>query len=143
MIVRQAIVDDFVRLDLQPMQALEALKMDAAIGDLILRTSHAMTVLEAENAPLAIAGATETAPDTVFVWVLLSTLAGRHMLALTRILKRAMHENTRGYDFVETLVRADFGPGHRWAMMFGFECVRRWHSKDPDGNMEDLYRRAA
>lgn len=143
MIVRQAIAEDFAKLDLQPMQALEALKMDAAIGDLILRTSHAMTVLEAENAPLAIAGATETAPDTVFVWVLLSTLAGKHMLALTRILKRAMDENTRGYEFVETLVRSDFGHGHRWAVMFGFDRVWPGRSRDPDGNAEDLYRRAA
>ena len=143
MITRETIVDDFLNIEIQPMQAPESFKLSRGIAGAILEISHALTVLEAENAPLAIAGATETAPDTVFVWVLLSTLAGRHMLALTRILKRAMHENTRGYDFVETLVRADFGPGHRWAMMFGFECVRRWHSKDPDGNMEDLYRRAA
>ena len=143
MIVRQAIVDDFVRLDLQPMQALRSVDLNLVVGRMALRISHALTVLDAEKTPLSIAGVTETGSDTVFVWVLLSARAKKHMLALTRILKQAMHDNTRGYKFVETLVRSDFGPGHRWAKMFGFECVQPGRSKDPDGNTEDLYRRAA
>ena len=143
MIVRQAKAEDFDLMEVQPMQALRSIKIDLGVGYAALRISHALTVLEAENVPLAIAGVTETGPDTVFVWVLLSGRAGKHMLGLTRILKRAMHENTRGYKFVETLVRSDFGPGHRWARLFGFECVQQRRSKDPDGNFEDLYRRAA
>ena len=143
MIVRRAISDDFGLMDIQPMQALKSIKIDLGVGCAALRISHALTVLDAENRPLAIAGVTETAPDTVFVWVLLSGRASKHMLTITRILKRAMHENTQGYKFVETLVRSDFGPGHRWAKMFGFECVQPGRSKDPDGNTEDLYRRAA
>ena len=143
MIIRQAKAEDFDLMDVQPMQALRSIKIDLGVGCAALRISHALTVLDAENVPLAIAGVTETAPDTVFVWVLLSRLAGKHMLAITRILKQAMHENTQGYKFVETLVRSDFGPGHRWAGMFGFECVEPGRSKDPDGNTEDLYRRAA
>lgn len=143
MTTRETIVDDFLNIEIQPMQATESFKLNRGIAGSILEISHALTVLDAEKTPLAIAGVTETGSDTVFVWVLLSARAKKHMLALTRILKQAMHDNTRGYKFVETLVRSDFGPGHRWAKMFGFECVQPGRSRDPDGNLEDLYRRAA
>ena len=143
MITRETIVDDFLNIEIQPMQAPESFKLSRGIAGAILEISHALTVLDAENKVLGIAGVTETRPGTAFVWVFLAASAGRHMLGLTRLLKRAMHENTRGYQFVETLVRTDFWPGHRWARMFGFECVQQRRSQDPDGNFEDLYRRAA
>ena len=143
MITRETIVDDFLNIEIQPMQAPESFKLNRGIAGSILEISHALTVLDAENEVLGIAGVTETRPDTAFVWVFLAASAGKHMLGLTRLLKRAMRENTRNYKTIETLVRSDFGPGHRWARLFGFECVQQRRSKDPDGNFEDLYRRAA
>lgn len=140
---RATIADDFMSIDIQPMQAPEGFKLDKGMAESILEISHALTALDAENRVMAIAGVTEAGPGVAFVWVFLAATAGRHMLALTRLLQRAMRDNTAGYDFVETLVRADFGPGHRWARMFGFECVQPGRSRDPDGNLEDLYRRAA
>ena len=143
MITRETIVDDFLNIEIQPMQAPESFKLSRGIAGAILEISHALTVLDAENRVMAIAGVIEKRPGVASVWVLLARDAGRRMLAITRFLKWAMRENTRGYKIVETLVRADFAPGHRWAGMFGFECVERGISQDPDGNLEDLYRRAA
>ena len=143
MTTRETIVDDFLNIEIQPMQAPESFKLSRGIAGAILEISHALTVLDAAGRTLAIAGVTETRPDTAFVWVLLDKNASAHMLGLTRLLKWAMRENTRNYKTIETLVRSDFGPGHRWAKMFGFECVQPGRSKDPDGNTEDLYRRAA
>ena len=143
MITRETIVDDFLNIEIQPMQAPESFKLSRGIAGAILEISHALTVLDAENKVLGIAGVTETQPGTAFVWVLLDKNASAHMLGLTRLLKWAMRENTRNYKTIETLVRSDFGPGHRWAKMFGFACVQPGRSKDPDGNLEDLYRRAA
>ena len=143
MIIRAAIAEDFAGIEIQPMQALRGFNLNLATGIMILKVSHALTLLDAENRVMAIAGVIEKQPDVVSVWVLLAADAGRHMLAITRFLKWAMRENTRGYEIIETLVRADFAPGRRWAGMFGFECVERGISQDPDGNLEDLYRRAA
>ena len=143
MIARAAVAEDFLHIEIQPMQTLRGVVLNMSMAKAVLKISHALTVLDAKNRVLAIAGVTETQPDTIFVWVFLSKDAGRYMLGLTRLLRRAMRENTRGYKTIETLVRSDFGPGHRWAKMFGFECVQPGRSKDPDGNTEDLYRRAA
>ena len=143
MMARAAVAEDFSHIEIQPMQALRGFDLNLATGIMILKVSHALTLLDAENRVMAIAGVIEKQPDVVSVWVLLAADAGRHMLAITRFLKWAMRENTRGYKTIETLVRSDFGPGHRWAKMFGFACVQPGRSKDPDGNLEDLYRRAA
>ena len=143
MIARAAVAEDFLHIEIQPMQTLRGVVLNMSMAKAVLKISHALTVLDAKNRVLAIAGVTETQPDTIFVWVFLSKDAGRYMLGLTRLLRRAMRENTRGYKTIETLVRSDFGPGHRWARLFGFECVQQRRSKDPDGNFEDLYRRAA
>ena len=143
MMARAAVAEDFSHIEIQPMQALRGFNLNLATGIMILKVSHALTLLDAENRVMAIAGVIEKQPDVVSVWVLLAADAGRHMLAITRFLKWAMRENTRGYEIIETLVRADFAPGRRWAGMFGFECVERGISQDPDGNLEDLYRRAA
>ena len=143
MIARAAVAEDFLHIEIQPMQTLRGVVLNMSMAKAVLKISHALTVLDAKNRVLAIAGVTETQVDTIFVWVFLSKDAGRHMLGLTRLLRRAMRENTRGYKTIETLVRSDFGPGHRWAKMFGFACVQPGRSRDPDGNLEDLYRRAA
>ena len=143
MTARETTIEDFLHLEIQTMQALRGFAFNPRVAGAILRISHALTVLDAAGRTLAIAGVTETRPDTAFVWVLLDKNASAHMLGLTRLLKWAMRENTRNYKTIETLVRSDFGPGHRWARLFGFECVQQRRSKDPDGNFEDLYRRAA
>ena len=143
MMARAAVAEDFSHIEIQPMQALRGFDFNLATGIMILEVSHALTLLDAENRVMAIAGVIEKRPGVASVWVLLARDAGRHMLAITRFLKWAMRENTRGYKTIETLVRSDFGPGHRWAKMFGFACVQPGRSKDPDGNLEDLYRRAA
>ena len=143
MIARAAVAEDFLHIEIQPMQTLRGVVLNMSMAQAVMKISHALTVLDAKNRVLAIAGVTETQPDTIFVWVFLSKDAGRYMLGLTRLLRRAMRENTRGYKTIETLVRSDFGPGHRWAKMFGFACVQPGRSRDPDGILEDLYRRAA
>lgn len=143
MIARAAVAEDFLHIEIQPMQTLKGVVLNMSMAKAVLKISHALTVLDAKNRVLAIAGVIEKQPDVVSVWVLLAADAGRHMLAITRFLKWAMRENTRGYKTIETLVRSDFGPGHRWAKMFGFACVQPGRSRDPDGNLEDLYRRAA
>ena len=143
MIARAAVAEDFLHIEIQPMQTLRGVVLNMSMAKAVLKISHALTVLDAENRVMAIAGVIEKQPDVVSVWVLLAADAGRHMLAITRFLKWAMRENTRGYKTIETLVRSDFGPGHRWAKMFGFACVQPGRSRDPDGNLEDLYRRAA
>ena len=143
MMARAAVAEDFSHIEIQPMQALRGFDLNLATGIMILKVSHALTLLDAENKVVAIAGVVEKRPGVASVWVLLAKDAGRRMLAVTRFLKWAMRENTRNYKTIETLVRSDFGPGHRWARLFGFECVQQRRSKDPDGNFEDLYRRAA
>lgn len=141
MTIRATIPEDFVAIELQPMQILRNFPLNPDTVAAILRISHALTLLDPDGRVVGMAGVIEKRPNVASVWVYLAAWAGKHMLAVTRFLKWAMRANTQGYAAIETLVRSDFAPGHRWAKMFGFECVQRGSSQDSDGNLEDLYRR--
>lgn len=143
MTIRETIAADFAAIDVQDTQILRGLCLTEDVGAAVLEKSNALTILNDHGACMCIAGVIEVGPATASVWVILAGWAGRHMPAITKILKWAMEQNTRGYKTVETVVRSDFLNGHRWARLFGFVKVREQYCTDPDGNFEDLYRRAA
>lgn len=141
MIVRESVPNDFFCIDWQPAQEVEAFSV-MNVAEEVLSKTHALTVLNDNGACMAMAGLFEVGKDTAFVWVFLSRWAGRYMFGLTKLLKEAMIANACNYKFIETSVRSDFKPGHRWAKLCGFELVEEKYNNDPEGNAMDLYRRA-
>lgn len=73
-------------------------------------------------------------------WVLWSTLspeAAKHMVRITKMVKRAISMRPPGR--LEIMVQSGFEQGHRWAEVLGF----RHHSHEerylPDGGDADIY----
>ena len=59
MMARAAVAEDFSHIEIQPMQALRGFDLNLATGIMILKVSHALTLLDAENRVMAIAGVIE------------------------------------------------------------------------------------
>lgn len=110
--------DHLRRLALQERQA--------DLARFIGRTDYAEKVGEAGPAwsamvgeePIACAGFHLPWEGRAVAWAVLSQSAGRHMLELTRGVKRAL-ENCPA-ERIEAQVLASFGPGLRWAAALGF-----------------------
>lgn len=73
-------------------------------------------------------------------WSVLDALAATHMMAATRAALAFLEEYAPKR--VEMAVDVEFGPGHRWAQMLGFELeaprMRAYHA---DGSDASLYAR--
>lgn len=58
-------------------------------------------------------------------WAMLSREASKHMLAVTRCIKRLIYLHSSDPDEskipMEAMIRNDFPEAHRWAAMLGFE----------------------
>lgn len=59
------------------------------------------------------------------MWSFLSEGSGKHMITLTRAVKKFCTESE--YTRLEAAVRQDYKEGHRWVKMLGFTC------ETPDG----------
>ena len=73
-------------------------------------------------------------------WAYVAQQAGRHMVELTKNVKRVL--DTLPFNRIEAAVDVDFKPGHRWARLLGFELeVERMRKFRPDGGDSALYAR--
>jgi hypothetical protein len=71
------------------------------------------------------------------LWALLSEDAGKHMVALTRGVRRFLDAQTGR---LEAAVDCDFEPGHRWVRMLGFELeTPRMRAFKADGRDAAMY----
>lgn len=85
-------------------------------------------------------GFTEYWQGRALAWTMLDVLAAGHMLAATRAAVAFLDQY--GPKRVEMTVDVDFGPGHRWALMLGFELeAPRMRAFHPDGSDSSLYAR--
>lgn len=90
------------------------------------------------NAVIACAGLMKQWDERAIAWAIMAAETGRHMLAITRAVKRgmALHPFRR----IEAAVRADFEAGHRWMEMLGFSVeAPRMEAYTPDGADAVLY----
>ena len=83
-----------------------------------LEHQHAFTAF-AGSRPVLIAGLAEQWAGRALAWALVSRLAGAHMTALVRVMRRAL--DTAPYDRVEATVLRSFAPGIRLVDMLGFQ----------------------
>lgn len=68
--------------------------------------------------PIMCGGTLEQWPGRHIAWALFSKTAGRHMTYITR---HTLDYLARAKGRIETVVRADYEKGHRWAALLGFE----------------------
>ena len=131
---------DFTRLDPQDEQAHDLVQYTLEYGRKVLAACEAATILSNDGVVVAIVGVVVVHPGRALVWTMLARDAGRHMLGLTKTVKKLL-QGFCNYDRVEATVRADFSPGHRWARLFGFERECTMRRFGPDGQDYDLYAR--
>jgi hypothetical protein len=119
--------DDLARIDPQPAQEEARPNLTPEVARLLIEAGPAWVAC-AEGRPIAAAGAICTMGDLPIAWAVLSEAAGRHMLAITRIVQTILP----GLGRVETGVFSDFPAGRRWARMLGFvptgRAVDRWQA---------------
>jgi RimJ/RimL family protein N-acetyltransferase len=113
------------RLALQPhQQHLGPLLRENGWAEEVVESGPCWTAF-ADGEPIACAGLHECWEGRAVAWALLSEAAGRHMHALTRLVRRAleMHPASR----IEAHAQLDFVPALRWARLLGFtpEAVLR------------------
>lgn len=77
------------------------------------------SILEGQRV-LALLGLVEQWPGRAIAWSYLSRHAGPRMLAITRLVRRAL--GRAPHRRVEAYVLRDFPSGIRWAALLGFEC---------------------
>ncbi len=83
------------------------------------RAGQAYTALDGDQV-VACAGVTEIWPGRAVVWSLIGKQAGRHMVALHRVVMGFL--STLAYGRLELWVDDGFAAGLRWAKMLGFAC---------------------
>lgn len=75
-------------------------------------------------------------PGRFVAWALLSGATGKHMVVITKAVRRAL-QTVEGR--IETIVSSEFKAGHRWVSMLGF----KWHHHEerflPNGGDADIY----
>lgn len=127
-------------------QAAQA--MDA--GDPVIRLEQAKALqasgpawaVVGEAGVLALGGVAEMWSGRGMAWVVLSQDAGRHMLALTRLVDRTLR--ALDYRRLEMYVDAQFAEGCRWARVLGFtnETPEGMVGFLPNGNRAFMYGRS-
>lgn len=124
-----------VRIRLQAAQAEVAGMVGTGYADALSKAGEAYSVLNGEEV-IFCGGVANIWPGRSMLWSLLSETANKHMLFLTRGVRRfILLQSGR----IETIVRADFQEGHRWAKL----CGLNWHHHEekylPGGFDADIY----
>ena len=83
----------------------------------LLNAGPAYTVL-VDDKVVCCAGILQVSKFRWNVWALLSKDSGKHMLGITRAVKKFLDENSKTR--YETHVRSDFVNGHKWMKMLEF-----------------------
>lgn len=121
-------------------QAGDGLEARARLAIAQAELGEAWAVL-ADDEVIAVAGVTEAWEGRGIAWSLLSESAGRHMVSLTRAVRRYL--DGLKYRRLEMYVDAQFSAGCRWAGLLGFEreTPKPMRSFTPNGNAAYLYGR--
>lgn len=123
-------------IKLQPMQAGSLAAIDPSYAENLARVGQAYSVVEGELVVFC-GGIAPIWSGRSMLWALVSDQACKHMLFITRGVKRfiELHQGGR----IETIVRSDFKQAHRWAKMLGLN----WHHHEerylPGGLDADIY----
>lgn len=129
-------------LVLQPMQKIDG-PLNFEEAALLELAGPAFSLLDEQGRCLGAAGVIPQWKGRAIAWALLSPLAARHFVRITRAVKKWLDEC--GYERVEASADALFPASHRWLEMLGFERetpepMRRYA---PDGRPAYLYARIA
>jgi len=112
----------YLKLSKQQQDSLTLLSRETYIEALIEGESYTINI---NNEVIACVGIYPYTDNIGKMWALLSENSGKHMLALTRLVKGYCVKSP--YARLETTVRTDYELGHRWAELLGFVC------ETPDG----------
>ena len=127
--------EHLLRLKIQERQT--EVEQSLEYGKALMSAGPAWTGLDGERVVFC-AGKAEQWAGRYVLWAILAKEAKRHMLQITRAVKRGMLLLEDGARF-EAIVQSDFEQGHRWASMVGM----RWHHHEerflPDGTDADIY----
>ena len=130
LVVRPMRPADLPFIRLQPAQRALGPELTPATGDAMRRVGLAFTALE-NGRPILAAGLILSMGPPPIAWAVLSTAAGRHLLALSRRVLFVLD----GCETVETGVDPGFAAGRRWARLLGFHPtgrpVERWDAAGP------------
>ncbi len=123
------------KIKLQPAQAETMGVLSVEYAETLAKAGPSYSVLDGEEVVFC-GGIAGIWPGRSMLWALLSESACRHMLFLTRGVRRFVSLQSGR---VETIVRADFKEAHRWAKL----CGLSWHHHEekflPGGLDADVY----
>ena len=128
--------DHLDALQLQPAQAMFYAKFSPQYAYALEEVGNSWTAL-LDGRPIACAGIVEQWEGRGLAWALLAHDCGRHFIAITRAVQRALTASP--FRRVEAQVDAEFGPGMRWAQMLGFEVESKMRRFTPEGRDAFMY----
>lgn len=76
------------------------------------------------------------------VWAIMGALTKGKMFAVTKVVRSFLDKKNKEYDRLDTIVKADFDLGKKWAEMLGFE-YEATHTRFANGDDYYRYRRLA
>lgn len=124
-----------MRMKLQPAQAEVMGVLSVEYAQTLARAGKAYSVTAGDDIVFC-GGIAQIWPGRSMLWALLSDTAKKHMLFLTRGVRRFVSMQSGR---IETIVRTDFAEAHRWAKM----CGLNWHHHEekflPGGLDADIY----
>lgn len=127
----------------QAQQSREAADVEWRVAETmgLAAMGPAYAVIDADGTVLALAGVAKLWDGRGGAWALLSAVAGRRMLLLTRSIRRYL--DGLHYRRLEMYVDAQFVAGRRWAEMLGFvnETPEGMPGFLPNGNTAFMYGR--
>lgn len=129
---------DVGQLRLQQAQRWMQAELTAGYGGVLGEIGSGFTV-ELDNRPIATIGVVNLAADRCLAWALMTDAAGRHLLTITRQVRRWLECGV--FQRVEAAVECDFDAGHRWARVLGFECEAPRMRAFANGRDHALYAR--
>lgn len=130
--------DHLDRLALQPAQAYLRATVRREHAE-FAATHPSFTGLDGDEI-VGCAGILPAWEGRALAWSWIGAAAGRHMVAITRAVRRFL--DAQPYRRVEMTVDVNFDEGHRWAEMLGFRLeALRMKAYRPDGGDCSLYAR--
>lgn len=110
-----------------------------AVNFYALEQANSFSVFRGEEVLLC-GGVFDYWPGRAEVWSFLSVDAGKHFVALTRVVRRFLNMCTQRR--IEAVVDCNFEQGHRWVRMLGFKLeAPRMKAYHPQGEDCALYAR--
>ncbi len=104
----------------------------------MLEGQFAFTAVSDDDEVVAVGGVTELWENRALAWTFIDSRAGKHFVALHKIVKDLL--DIVPYRRIEAETSCGFTPGHRWLRMLGFqleaECMKAFQ---PDGGDSALY----